>query len=146
LVFGPGRLFTDWDIAAPGCGAASLWDLHRIHDLMRRKEEWCLDLLPEAEHGRIRRCRYFGRMYKDAFGWDPVEVCDPSAPEYAIYRITADDQVVRVAGSFRGFVEAAAQEILSCSGWDDARLGPRLSFEPAPKEAEPNAAPDTARK
>jgi hypothetical protein len=143
LVFGPGRLFSDWDIAAPGYAASWLWDLRALDEMMRPEERW-IDRHPEAERDRVRRCRYFCRKYKDAFGWDPAEVCDADAHEYAVYRIIEDGRVVRVAGSFRGFVEEAALEILTLPGWDEAELGPRLLFEPAARAAEPGAAADRA--
>jgi hypothetical protein len=145
LVFGPGRLLADWDIAGPGNGTW-LWDLHRLDDLVRPRED-DLDLYPGGEHDRIRRLRYFARMYKDAFGWDHAEVCDPDSSEYAVYRLTEDNRVVRVGGTFRAFVEDAVLDMLTLPGWDEARLGPWLVFEPAARNvsrAEPGAAADRA--
>lgn len=136
LVFGPGKLFSDWDIAAPGYGASWRWDLHAMHENMRPEEQW-IGRHPMEHRDRVRRCRYFCSKYKDAFGWDPAEVCDSAAAEYAVYRIIEDGRVVRVADSFRAFVEDAALDILTCPGWDEDELGPRLLFEPATKPAEP---------
>lgn len=144
LVFGPGRLFSDWYIAAPGYGDSWRWDLRTMHENVRPQEHW-IDYYPAAEHDRVRRCRYFCAKYKDAFGWDPAEVCDPEAPEYAVYRLVEGGQVVRVADSFRGFMEDAMLEILTAPGWDEEELGPRLLFEPAARPTEPRATADPAR-
>jgi hypothetical protein len=135
LVFGPGKLFSDWDVAAPGYGAPWFWDLHAMQKNMRPDERW-IHRHPEEHRERVRRCRYFCSKYKDAVGWDPAEVCDPDTAEYAVYRIIEDGRVVRVADSFRGFVEDAALDILTCPGWDEEELGPRLLFEPATRQPE----------
>jgi hypothetical protein len=129
LVFGPGKLLTDWDIAAPGYGE-SLWDLSVMHENMRPDEQW-IGHHPVEHHDRIRRCRYFCSKYKDTFGWDPAEVCDHSAQEYAIYCILADGRVERVVDSFRAFVEEAALSMLTLPGWDEEELGTPLMFERA---------------
>jgi hypothetical protein len=141
LVFGPGRLVTDWDIAAPGYGASWFWDLHTMYENMRPEERW-ISRHPKEHRDRLRRLRYFCSKYKDAFGWDPAEVCDPAAPEYAVYRTIEDGRVVRVSDSFRGFVEDAVLDMLTLPGWDEEELGPRLLFEPATRQAEPSAAAD----
>jgi hypothetical protein len=85
-----------------------------------------------AEHrDRVLRLRYFCSKYKDAFGWDPAEVCDPEGHEYAVYHIIEDGRVVRVADSFRGFVEDAALDMLTLPDWDEEELGTPLRFRPA---------------
>lgn len=132
LVFGPGKLFSDWYVAAPGYGASWRWDLQTLHENRRPQESW-IDHYPQEHWDRLRRCRYFCAKYKDTFGWDPAEVVDPAANEYAVYRLTEDGRVLRVADSFRGFVEEAALDILTMPDWDEEELGPRLLFEPAPK-------------
>jgi hypothetical protein len=134
LEFGPGKLFSDWDIAAPGYRRlAKSWDLERMHSDIK-PEGLLLEHSPEIHHDRMRRCFYFCRKYKDFYGWDPTEVCDSAAHEYAIYRVMEDGSVVRAGGSFREFVEGAADQILSEPDWDEEELGPRMTFEPAPKD------------
>src|SRR5262249_13244539 len=136
LVFGPGELFADWKIAAPGyAGLADRWDLMQFHAAIQ-PDGSLLERYPEAEHDRIARTLCFCCKYKDAFGWDPTDVCDPAGHEYAIYHLTADWQVVRVAESFRRFVEMAAQRMLSYTDaeWDEDECGPRLAFSPATRD------------
>ena len=144
-VFGPGRLFADWDIAAPGYGPSWFFDLHGMQANMVPEERW-IRRYPEEHRDRVLRCRYFCSKYKDAFGWDPAEVCDPEAHEYAVYRIVEDKRVIRVADSFRGFVEDAALDRLTYPGWDEEELGPRLLFEPAARQAEPLYGPSDLNK
>lgn len=132
VAFGPGRLFHDWDIAAPGYS-----DFPTKRDLARLNSDYrpgarSLEsgLLPESEVPRLARCFYFCSKYKDLFGWDPEEVCDEVKHEYAVYRLTECHRVLRVADSFAGFIEAASNEIRN-SNWDDEELGTRWAFEPA---------------
>src|SRR5262249_25700279 len=124
LQFGPGRLLTDWDIAAPGCTEMNeKWDLTWLHENIRREEDE-LRYWPDTAHGRLRRCLFFCSKYKDIYGWDPAEVCDSEAHECAIYRFCEDHTVVLAGKTFREFVEGAADAILS-EDWDEEECGPR---------------------
>ena len=146
LVFGPGRLFTDWNIAAPGYGGPCDIDLQTIHESLRPTELAEFDRHHEAEHReRVRRLRYFCLAYKDRYGWDPAEVTDPGAHEYAIYHILEDGRVRRFADSFRGFVEYLALDMITQPGWDEDDHRSPLRFGLATRVAEPRAAPDAGR-
>ncbi len=135
LVFGPGRLLKDLDIAAPGYDGSLFWDLQRMQQNMQPREHWIASS-PEVDRDRLRRLSYFCSRYKDCYGWDMTEICSSNSSEYAVYRWLEDGRVVRVADSFRGFVENVAAEILAVPDWDEEELGPRMLFEPAARPRE----------
>jgi uncharacterized protein (TIGR02996 family) len=138
LVFGPGQLLTDWDIAAPGYGGSWSYDLQTMHENLSYRHPRTDEQYP------VDRWRYFCAAYKDRYCWDPAEVTDPDAHEYAVYHIVEDGRVMRFADSFRGFVESIALDMLTLPGWDEDDLGSPLRFWPATRDAEPVAAPDPA--
>ena len=132
LVFGPGTLFSDWNIAAPGYGTPTdSWNLLGCHAGYQPDIDYMTQLYSEELKQRVRRSFYFCWKYKDRFGWDLTEVSDPETNEYVIHRITEDRKMLRYAASFQEFVEVAALDILTMPGWDEEELGPRMLFEPA---------------
>lgn len=130
LVFGPGRLLTNWHVAMPGYGEPRRSHLDTMHANVRPPEEW-IGRYPPEQRDRVRRGWYFCCDYRDIVGWDPAEVCDPDAHEYAVYRLPEDGGVVRFAESFREFVENAVLERLALPGWDEEEPGTPMRFEPA---------------
>jgi len=108
----------------------------------RRPDERYIGRHPEEHWERVRRCRYFCSAYKDTYGWDPAEVTEPDTQEYAVYRIVEDGRIMRIADSFRGFVENTLLEMLTLPGWDEEELGTPLCFELATRPAEPSATAD----
>jgi hypothetical protein len=134
-VFGPGELLGQrWKIAAPGYQAiAEWWDLARFHQVYN-PSIWLPNHFPVSRHDCIRRCFYFGFQEQDAFGWDLGEVTDAATSEYAVYHMTADMEVLRVADSFRRFVEWTVERMGDDPDeeWDEEEYGPQMSFRPAP--------------
>jgi uncharacterized protein (TIGR02996 family) len=135
LVFGPGKLLTDWRIGAPGYERSWFYNLQMMHESVRPNESY-IRRHPAEHRDRVRRCFYFCSKYKDAFGWDIAEVTDSNATEYAVYRIVEDGRVHRFADSFRGFVENALLEMLTMPDWDEEELGTPLMFELATRPSD----------
>jgi hypothetical protein len=143
LRFGPGELASTFQIAAPGYARYDVKvDLDRLTPWFRRVSG--LDTRSDAElantyddPARARRvvlfCTTFGGDY---YGWDPQDVNDPAAPEYAVYILARHDTRVRkVADSFRAFIEdyclgdGYPREIGE-DGWNEDDLGPRMVYAP----------------
>ena len=110
-VFGPGKLLTDWDIAAPGYGRGWSYDLSSMNASIRE---------PDAGEEQY----YFCIAYKDCYCWNLNEVTDSDANEYAIYLGTE-----RIASTFREFVEGIALSMLTLPDWDEEELGSPMRFE-----------------
>ena len=129
LVFGPGKLLTDWAIAAPGYGGSWFYDLQAMQEHLRYR-------------GQQHQYWYFCLAYKDRYYWDPAEVTDHDRHECAVYRIPEGGPVVRVSDTFRGFVEDTVLHMLTYPNWDEQELGSPMRFELATRQAEPGAAVD----
>lgn len=134
LVFGPGRLFRNLLIAAPGYPKAGSWcDLGYRNFFAREREESILDWPPHLRD-KIRRLFYFITDDADAFAWDPKDVRDASNHEYSIWRRRGEDLTLEFRGeSFKEFVEYTSEDYFAYD--DDPELSESeswRSFRPAP--------------
>ncbi|SIN69664.1 hypothetical protein SAMN05444166_0195 [Singulisphaera sp. GP187] len=132
LAAGPGRLCGEFNIASPG------YPEHpRIETLNReyRETQTPADLERYSnDMDRALRLHVFGYSDVSFFGWDPREVTDPTRSESAVYELDRLYKVIRLADSFRGFLEdfVLGDGYLDRIGgeWDEDDFGPRREFMP----------------
>jgi len=136
--FGPGTLAQRFDVTAPGyAGESSDVDIDELRAFFVRVtsdgelEESYDD--PERAHRLVIFCHATG---EDLFGWDPREVTDPAAHEYAVYEVPRhEDRLNRLAATFAGFINdyCLGDGHLRVRGgaWDEEALGPRRHYSRA---------------
>lgn len=108
-VFGPGCILvgggsnvSEMFIESPYCPAPRM-DLttgasQRLHSLAEDP--------PRGMDEQTRRLVVFGRNgLGDAFGWDPLDVTVPDAPEFGVYAWYRGDNVLKISSTFRGFIK-----------------------------------------
>jgi hypothetical protein len=130
VVFGPGELAEFARLCAPGYPGDDTIDLYEHNRFTHGGEDILTDLYGEPE--RVARLIFFGSTVGgEHLGWDPDEVQNPQANEYAVYGLARLlKRPVKLAPSFRAFVEGLL------SGRVAEQLGyhfddpPRQSFEP----------------
>jgi hypothetical protein len=104
--FGPGSIGTYYPIDVPGRrGHGPHVDLD---DFMRFRDKLIADGIFDFydDPERARRLVFFcSTIDIERVGWDPQEVTDAEAPEYAVYLVNrSGGPVERIAGSFREFI------------------------------------------
>jgi hypothetical protein len=108
-VFGPGEIGAYARIRAPGYPDDEGSDLAECDRFKHEGDNLLCEIYGDPE--RIRRLVFFATSFTgDIFGWDPAEVTDPATPEYAVWGLPRNGQVlVRVADTFPAFVEGVLQ-------------------------------------
>ena len=155
-IFGPGSFSCMLRIAAPGCRhSGNQSDIEYINEGgygYHEEEMERYQVLPEYR-ALLRRLWWFGLGgSRHWMGWDPEDVRDPANSEYAIYAIGSICDIELAATSFRQLVVDTCEVLFAPDpNYCEEELGPQRSFDPAvtydrdSQEAEPGAAPDTAR-
>jgi len=154
-VFGPGEFPCVLKVAGPGYG-----HLGNTYDLLTASQRYgysrgevAASGLPTDQQERIGRLFYFGLHHgRQWLGWDPLDVRDAKASEYAIYRVDfLCDGAEFVAASFRQLVEETCEFLFALQlDYDEETTEPQRVFQPAyqlPQSGtatEPVAAPDPA--
>jgi hypothetical protein len=136
LVFGPGEFPAVLKVAAPGYeylgNTFDLLTASRSYGYTR--EEAAAGGLPADEQERIGRLFYFGLHHgRQWLGWDPQDVRDAEAPEYAVYRVDwLSDGPEFMAASFRQLVEDTCEALFAPDPeYDEESMGPQRGFQPA---------------
>lgn len=134
--FGPGEFPCVLKVAGPGYGY-----LDNTYDLLTAsqrygysREEIAASGLPTDQQELIGRLFYFGLHHgRQWLGWDPLDVRDAGASEYAIYRVDfLCDGAELVAASFRQLVEETCEFLFALElDYDEETTEPQRIFEPA---------------
>jgi len=107
-VFGPGCLLVgrgnnirEMFISSPYCPDRPLNLMTAVERLRLLRED-----PPRGLDDRMKRLVVFGRDgLGHEYGWDPEEVTDPAAPEFAVYAWYRGDHGYRVSRTFAGFIQ-----------------------------------------
>lgn len=104
-VFGPGEFGAYVRLRAPGFAGNEALDLSECHRFTHEGDDILGEVYGDPE--RIRRLVFFATSFTgDIFGWDPADVTDERAPEYAIWGLPRhQNALVRVAATFPEFVD-----------------------------------------
>ena len=128
--FGAGKLFGVFTVAVPQGGEESPFDLaDRNSFYLDTQADQIRDHCKDPE--RALRLHIFGETVSTTFlGWDPEEVTNPTAHEYAVYELDRLFRLKRRASSFREFVEeyCLGPGFLVENDWDEKESGPRRVY------------------